>query len=141
MKLRQWIIGIVLLLLMAAAVGGMLWTRELPEQADDTQAVQTKKGSGRRAAGSEHPLVDQRPLLTAQRMGTMASTPEEQALAHEAAKVGDHEVDLAFFDSLRTAQQNPPPLSPEAVKIAARRDKGEQAVARSRKMWRNLPKS
>ena len=28
MKLRQWIIGIVLLLLMAAAVGGILWTRE-----------------------------------------------------------------------------------------------------------------
>ena len=128
MKLRQWIIGIVLLLLMAAAVGGILWTREIPEQADDATAVQTKKPSGRKSGVPEHPLVDQRPLLTAQRMGTMASTPEEQALAHEAAKVGDHEVDLAFFDALRTAQQNPPPLSPEAVKIAARRDKDEQAV-------------
>jgi small-conductance mechanosensitive channel len=128
MKLRQWIIGIVLLLLIAAAVGGILWTREIPEQADEASAGQTKKPSGRKSGVPEHPLVDQRPLLTAQRMGTMASTPEEQALAHEAAKVADHEVDLAFFDALRTAQQNPPPLSPEAMKIAARRDKGEQAV-------------
>ena len=81
-----------------------------------------------RSGVPEHPLVDQRPLLTAQRMGTMASTPEEQALAHEAAKVGDHEVDLAFFDALRTAQQNPPPLSPEPNKSPRGSDKAEQAV-------------
>ena len=35
----------------------------------------------------------------------LAGTPEEQALAHEAEKVGDHEVDLAFFDALRTARR------------------------------------
>ena len=61
-------------------------------------------------------------------MAAMAGTPEEQALAHEAEKIGDHEVDLAFFDALRTAQQNPPPLSPEAKEIAARKVKAEQAV-------------
>ena len=61
-------------------------------------------------------------------MGALAGTPEEQALAHAAEKVGDHEVDLAFFDALRTAEQNPPPLSPEAKEIAARKAKAEQTV-------------
>ena len=31
MKLRHWITAIVLLLLVAASVVGILWTRELPE--------------------------------------------------------------------------------------------------------------
>jgi small-conductance mechanosensitive channel len=142
MKLRHWIVGIVLLLLMGAAVGGMIWTRELPAPVEDASApsptAQTstsqastsaaKKPGGRKALVVQRPLVDQRPLLTAQRMGAMAGTPEEQALAHEAAKLGDHEVDLAFLDALRTAQQNPPPLKPEAKEIAARRAKAEQTV-------------
>ncbi len=147
MKPRQWIIGIVLLLLMAAAVGGMLWTRELPEQADEASAAQTKKTFGRKAAVTEHPLVDQRPLLTAQRMGTMASTPEEQALAHEAAKVGDHEVDLAFFDALRTAQQNPPAAIAElpirsrrgvTKPTGGKRRSGKRGCS-SRRNWPRLP--
>ncbi|MGH9494341.1 MAG: mechanosensitive ion channel domain-containing protein [Candidatus Sulfotelmatobacter sp.] len=128
MKLRHWIVGIVLLLLMGAAVAGMMWTREVPLPADDASATQGKKPPGRKGAVAQRPLVDQRPLLTAQRMGEMAGTPEEQALAHEAAKAGDHEVDLAFFDALRTAQQNPPPLSAEAKPIAARRTKAQQTV-------------
>src|SRR5947209_1897359 len=80
------------------------------------------------APASKHPLVDQRPLQTAQRMATMAATPEEQALAHDAEKVGDHEVDLAFFDALRTAEQNPPPLSPEAKQLSDRKNKAELAL-------------
>ncbi len=129
MKLRQWITAIVLLLLMAAAIVGMVWTREVPEpNVDETSATAGKKLLGRKPAATQRPLVDQRPLQTAKRMAALAATPEEQTLAHEAEKVGDHEVDLAFFDSLRTAQQNPPPLSPEAKKLADRKDKVEQAV-------------
>src|SRR5262249_28519303 len=52
----------------------------------------------------------------------------EQALAHEAEKIGDHEVDLAFFDALRTAEENPPPLSAEAKEIAERKKKAEAAL-------------
>ncbi len=130
MKLRQWIIGIVLLLLMAAAIAGMMWTREVPPPAEDASSPATPARTvlGRKAPAATRPLVDQRPLQTAQRMGAMAGTPEEQALAHEAAKVGDHEVDLAFLDALRTAQQSPPPLKPEAREIAARKIKAEQTV-------------
>ena len=111
MKPRQWIVAIVLLLLMAAAVIGLFWTRELP-QPEEASATPGKKAVAVKAPARA--LVDQRPLQTARRMAAMAAMPEEQVLAHEAEKVADHEVDLAFFDSLRSAQENPPSLSPEA---------------------------
>lgn len=135
MKLRQWIIGIVLLLLMGAAVAGMMWTRELPPAPEDASATPTsaagtpaKQALAGKASAPQRPLVDQRPLQTAQRMGAMAGTPEEQALAHEAAKLGDHEVDLTFLDALRSAQQSPPALKPAAKEIATRKAQAEQTV-------------
>src|SRR5579859_5856956 len=129
MKFRQWIIAIVLLLLIASAIVGLVWTRNAPIHEEEAASSQVGgKLLRRKPMVAAHPLVDQRPLQTAERMGTMASTPEEQALAHEAEKVGDNEVDLTFFDALRTAQQNPPPLSPEAKQIAARKAKAQQTL-------------
>lgn len=128
MKLRHWITAIVLLLLMAAAVVGLFWTRELPGENEEASAASTKKSAVKKAAVTQRRLVDLRPLQTARFMATMAGTTEEQALAHEAEKVGDHEVDLAFLDALRTAQENPPPLSPEAKEISARKAKAEKAL-------------
>ena len=128
MKLRHWITAIVLLLLIGASVVGLLWTRELPPENDEASATTTKKSILRKAPATRKSLVDLRPLQTARRMAAVAGTQEEQALAHEAEKVGDHEVDIAFLDALRTAQQNPPPLSPEAKEVAARKDKDEKAM-------------
>ncbi len=128
MKIRHWITAIVLLLLVAAAIVGMVWTRELPAPAEETSATPATKVLGRKSPVVAHPLVDQRPLQTARRMAKLAGTPEEQALAHEAEKVGDHEVDLAFFDTLRTVEENPPALSPEARAIADRKKKAELAL-------------
>jgi len=126
MKVRQWITAIVLLLLVAAALVAFVETREAPP-ASETTAAPGKRLLGRKAA-PEHPLVDQRPLQTARRMAALAGTAEEQVLAHEVEKVGDHEVDLAFLDALRTAEENPPPLSPEAKQIADRKKKAEDAI-------------
>jgi small-conductance mechanosensitive channel len=125
MKPRQWITAIVLFLLMAAAVVGLFWTRQSPQPEEATAAP------GKSPVAVKVPprgLVDQRPLQTARRMSAMAATPEEQVLAHQAEKVADHEVDLSFFDSLRTAQENPPPLSPQAKQIAARKAKAQQML-------------
>src|SRR5437588_11552643 len=116
MKVRQWITGVVLLLLVAAAVVAFIETRESP--ADDGTATSGKKAQGRKGvAAGKKSLVDLRPLQTARRMAALAGTPEEQRLAHEAERVGDQEVDLAFFDSLRMAEENPPTLSPDAKQI------------------------
>jgi small-conductance mechanosensitive channel len=127
MKLRQWITAIVLLLLIAAALGGMRWTRELPAQSEAPPAAAGKKSTGHQPS-ARRGLVDLRPLQTAHRMAALAATPEELALAHQAEKIGDHEVDLAFFDAIRTAQENPPPLSPDAKQILARKEKAQQTL-------------
>src|ERR1035438_6335689 len=133
MKVRQWITGIVLFLLVAAAVGGMGGAGEFPapkEEAPPPPADTTpaNKVLGKKPPVTPRPLVDQRPLQTARRMAALAGTPEEQALAHQAEKTGDHEVDLAFFDALRTAEENPPALSPEAKEISERKKKAELAL-------------
>jgi small-conductance mechanosensitive channel len=130
MKVRQWLTAIVLLLLVAAAIVGMIETRQLlPPPGDEAAATPGQKVAGRNAQPvAKRPLVDQRPLETARRMAALAGTPEEQTLAHQAEKVGDHEVDLSFFDALRTAEENPPPLSAAAKQIADRKAKAEQTV-------------
>jgi small-conductance mechanosensitive channel len=127
MKLRHWITAIVLLLLVAAAIAGLLWTRELPPPSDEA-ATPTHRLLGRKAPTQRRQLVDLRPLQTAHRMAALAGTQEEQALAHEAEKVGDHEVDLAFYDALRRVHETPSKLSPEAKQIADRKAKAEQAL-------------
>ncbi|HTS07177.1 MAG TPA: mechanosensitive ion channel domain-containing protein [Candidatus Eisenbacteria bacterium] len=128
MKLRHWITAIVLFVLLAAVVIGLLWTREIPAQNEDLSAAPTKKSLSRKTTPQRRNLVDLRPLQTAQQVAATAGTQEEQTLAHEAEKTADHEVDLAFFDALRTAQLNPPPLSPEAKEIAARKAQKQQAL-------------
>ena len=128
MKARHWIIAIALLLLVAAAIAGVVWTRALPALNEETATTPAKDLLGRTPRVLQHPLVDQRPLQTAKRMASIAGTPEEQVLAHQAEKVGDHEVDLSFLDALRTAEENPPPLSPEARQLADRKNKAEASL-------------
>src|SRR5579863_776713 len=127
MKLRRSITAIILFLLTALVVVGLLRTREQAPPAESGDSGKTAKPLAG-VASAPHSLVDQRPLQTARRMAETAVTPEELALAHQAEKVGDHEVDLAFFDALRTAEENPPKLSPEAQKIAERKSKAELAL-------------
>jgi small-conductance mechanosensitive channel len=128
MKIRHWITAIVLFLLMAVTIVGLVRTRE---QRRPAETAETGKAPANRLQAREvakRPLVDERPLLTARRVSALASTPEEQALAHQALKVSDHEVDLAFFDALRTAEENPPPLSPEAKLLEERKNKATLAL-------------
>jgi small-conductance mechanosensitive channel len=127
MKPRHWITAIVLLLLMALAVVGLLRTREQkqPTEVEDAGKAPAKRLLAREA--EKRPLVDERPLQTARRMAAIA-TPEEQALARQAVKVGDHEVDLAFYDTLRTAEENPPKLTPEAKQIEDRKNQAALAL-------------
>jgi small-conductance mechanosensitive channel len=129
MKVRHWIIGTVLLLLLAVAIGGLIWTRPLPPpaEADATESSAAKKFLTRSSSAPELPLVDQRPLQTARRMAQLASSSEELRYARETEKVGDHEVDLAFADSLRTAAENPPKLTPELKALLDRKNKAEAA--------------
>ena len=64
--------------------------------------------------------VDTAPLKTAQQLATLADTPEEQAMAKEALRLGDYEVDLAYSAAVHEAKEHPPELSADAKEAKAR---------------------
>ena len=80
--------------------------------------------------GSQQPaaVVDQKPLQTARKLSALAATPEERDLAHEALRVADYEVDLAFADALREAREHPPEPTPEQRDLMVRNFKAESVV-------------
>ena len=77
MKVGQWIVVAVLLLLVVAVGMGYFATRE------DRPA--------KSSANDQVPLVDETPLKTANRVALLAATPDEKRVAEEAARVADHE--------------------------------------------------
>jgi small-conductance mechanosensitive channel len=110
MRTRQGLIVACLLVLVAAAITGLLLTRE-----NGSSVVSIHKGP---APGEQTSLVDQRPLQTARRLAALASTPEEQQISQETLRLADHEVDLAFADALRDAREHPVQLTTEARELA-----------------------
>src|ERR1700722_18448256 len=128
MKLRHWITAIVLLVLVAAAIVGMLRTRQGRGTSADVAAAPGTQSTNNPQGLGQHAWVDQRPLQTARRVGTLAYTQEEKDLAQQAEKVADHEVDLAFFDAFRAAQESPPPLTPSLRKLADKKSQEQQAL-------------
>ncbi len=125
MKARQWITVAALLTLVALGIAGLVLTRDTgqPVAAEQSRAGEDSKKTPRRP-----PLVDERPLQTARSLAALAATSEEQQLAHQALKVADHEVDLAFADALRRATEQPVQLTPEIKELYARESKAEAAV-------------
>ena len=119
MKARQWIAVVGLLALVVATVVGLFMT----EGAQTVLPVRLKKPAAQAA-----PAVDQRPLQTARKLALLASTPEEQDFAHEAVRLSDYEVDLAFADALREATEHPPAPTPEQRELTARAGKAEAVV-------------
>jgi small-conductance mechanosensitive channel len=120
----------VLLLLLALAVVGFLRTREpmQPGEGEGTGKASAKAPASRGAPAGQRPWVDQRPLQTARRDGALAYTQDEKDLARQAEKIADHEVDLAFFDAFRAAQENPQALTPALKQMADRKNRLQQAV-------------
>jgi small-conductance mechanosensitive channel len=143
MKLRQWIIGIVLVLLVASAIVGLVWTQNLGQPSQGTQT--SAKSRGKKVAGatdlsSAEPLVDVSPLQMARRVAALAASSDEQRLSDQAQKIADHEVDLAFYDALRTAGRQTPPNTPEIQEIFARKKAGEAAVNTDQELITQLTK-
>jgi small-conductance mechanosensitive channel len=103
MKWRRWGITGALLALVLGTGAAYLATRE-------SNRPRAKTGA---ADAAQVPLVDERPLPTARALAALAITPEEQRLAQEAARIADHEVDLAFADALRQAAELRPAQDPK----------------------------
>ena len=67
-------------------------------------------------------LVDQRPWQTVSAVAPLAVTAEERALALEAERLADHEVDQAFAMALRQAEMEPRKLTPQAQALQQKVD-------------------
>src|SRR4029077_9913096 len=80
----------------------------------------------KKASASQAVPVDQTPLKAAQQLAQLADMPEEQALAKEALRLSDYELDLAFNIALQDAEEHPPELSAEAKEIQARLQKAQK---------------
>jgi small-conductance mechanosensitive channel len=125
MKAKQKIAAIVLLALLGAVVYGLFRTG----QPASVPSMNTRAGYG---GSAQAPIVDQTPLLTAQRLVQMPTSAEELPFAEEALRLGDHDMDLAFAAAVRDAEEHPPVLSAEAKEIETRLQQSERAVERDK---------
>ena len=78
------------------------------------QFLKNRQGAG----GHGGDVVDQMPLQTAQALLPLAVSAEEQAFAHEALRVADHEVDQAFAMALRQASTENRTLTGRALEVS-----------------------
>jgi hypothetical protein len=131
--------GVVLLALLAAAIGGLVLTRDPGPQpaAGETPAQQApqKRGSSR---PREWLADSMRPLLTARELAALAATPEEQELARQAERLADHAVDLAFADALNRAADNPPEPTPEVKALAETKKRAQGTITADRQVVQRL---
>ncbi len=80
-------------------------------------------------------LVDEQPLITAQRLAALSTEPDENDFAENALRVADHEVDLAFAAALHQATEHAPPIPAAARPIQARvQSLKEQVSARQKQI-------
>jgi small-conductance mechanosensitive channel len=100
MTSRTWALPALLLLLIVMTGIGIFMTREAAPPARPSTVDRTP------------PAVDEAPLKTARQLRALATTPDEQQLAQEAARLADHEIDLAFADALREAAGHPVQIDP-----------------------------
>ena len=105
MKSRQWLVTLGLLLLILAALIGLILT--------STWAPESSQNSRPRRM----PLVDEQPLKTARAVGKLASSPDERRFADQALRLADNEVDLAFEDGLRDAANHPVAPTPQTQQL------------------------
>ena len=122
MKLANKIFSIVLVVLLVATVYGLIRTG---------RGSMTPGGNGAGAATGPVPVapVDQTPLLTAQALASVPTSPVELPFAREALQLGDQEMDLAFALAVLDVTQNPPALTPKTKEIQAQLQKANDAVA------------
>jgi hypothetical protein len=120
MRKVQKILAALLIVLLATALY-FFWISREPDSVRQARAIA-------KAKRESNSLVDQSPLKTAQQLAPLAVTNRERALAKEALRLADYEVDLTFDAALHQALLNPPPLSPEAKAIEDRIKKAENLL-------------
>jgi hypothetical protein len=124
MKTTEKIAAVALLVLLAAVAYGLLRTGGLMDTAGVVGTSVATTGGESQA----HTVVDQTPLITAQRLASLATAADEQGFAQDALRIADHAVDLQFAQALRDVTEHPPALSAEAKEIQAKLQAAEKAL-------------
>jgi small-conductance mechanosensitive channel len=119
MRPSQKIGAITLVLLLGAAVYGLIRTARAPSASRTTSSV---PGAAQASA------VDQTPILTALKLAQMPTTAEEMPFAQEALRIADQEMDLAYAAAERELEEHPARLTADAKKIQARLKEAEDAL-------------
>jgi len=115
----------------AAAIVGLILTGSPPGP--------TAPSKGQRApAADQGPVIDEQILEGAQKLAVLAATREEQEQARDAVRLADHEVDLAFADALRTANEQTGPQTPEARAIIDRIHQTEAEIKANQQQVKQL---
>jgi len=109
MKILQKVSAFLLVGLLGLAGYGLYQT----SRPIDHVAV-PKKGKVAAQTTVQPIIVDTTPLKTARDLAQLGDTEDEQALAKEALRLADFDVDLAYSAALHEAKENPPPLSADA---------------------------
>src|SRR5260221_14516784 len=86
-----------------------------------TRDAASNRITAKRPAAASPPLPMARRLLqSARQMASAADTADEQALAAEALRLADHDLDQAFASALREAPASPPATSGPLKALADR---------------------
>src|SRR4051812_32790652 len=109
-KGRAILVGIPAALLVVCVVAAYL-----------TQGSMANRAS--RRGGGNSGIVDQRPWQTVVALAPLAVTAEEKALALQAERLADHEVDQAFAMALRQAAMEPRVLTGPALALQQKVDR------------------
>ncbi|HEY6308281.1 MAG TPA: mechanosensitive ion channel domain-containing protein [Candidatus Angelobacter sp.] len=117
---------LIALLVVAGAVLVRYWINSVP-QPETT-----------RSKPAATALVDQQPLITAQKLAALATLPEEREFAQNALRLADHEVDLAFAAALHQATQHAAPIPAAARPILARVQSLQERVKEEQKQISRL---
>ncbi|MEP6493272.1 MAG: mechanosensitive ion channel domain-containing protein [bacterium] len=113
MKSKQNILAAILVVLVGAVIYGLYQTsRQRP--------VSSTAASAAAVAAADSATFDDSSLTAAQEIVRLPTTAEEAQFAHDALRMADQEMDLAFADAVRQAAAHPPTLTPKARTIAAR---------------------
>ncbi len=120
MRSKQTTVAIILLVLLAV-VGYGLFATSRPVASPATNAASASIVAGTSA-------VDQQSLNTALRLVRLHTTADEAALAQEALRLGDKEMDLAFADAVHAAARQRQ-TTPEVQVMEARLKTAQDGLA------------
>ncbi len=102
---------VLLLLLVAAGIAGLILTRPRGSAPGQDKSLE--------ASSAENGLINQQYLETARRLSVLATTQNEVALAQDALRVTDRELDMQFAAALQTTAHAPILQTPEVRSIQA----------------------